>query len=66
MADIITTNRRNKKEREKLLSKIDNLEKIALHYLNIKFKMDLTGNEVIIDLTPLNLSGSESPLKKYT
>ena len=62
LADIITTNRRNKNEREKLLSKIDNLEKIALHYLNIKFKMDLTGNEVIIDLNGKNICNMDFAL----
>lgn len=55
MAEIIKTNHRNKINREALLSKVCNLEKIALYYLNVKFKMELTGNEVKIDLNGKNI-----------
>jgi Leucine-rich repeat (LRR) protein len=55
MAEIIRTNHRNKINREALLSKVCNLEKIALYYLNVKFKMELTGNEIKIDLNGKNI-----------
>ena len=42
-----------------LLTNLDNLEKVALHFLNLKLKVQLTGNEIIVDLSNKNVGNTE-------
>ena len=59
MAEIITKNHENQLNivnREALIAKIDNLEQAALNYLNVKFKIELKGDEIVIDLNGKNVT----------
>jgi len=42
--------------REQLITKLDDLERLARHYLNVKLKIELTGNELSINLNNKNLT----------
>ena len=45
----------NEGDKEKLLNKIQNLEKIILNKLNVEYKVNLTGEELKIDLNGKNV-----------
>jgi hypothetical protein len=55
MAEIIIANNRNRLNRQLLYSKVNHLEKVLLYYLNCKFKLELNGEEKIVDLSDKNL-----------
>ena len=55
MAEIIIANNRNRLNRQLLYSKVNHLEKVLLYYLNCKFKLELNGDEKIVDLSDKNL-----------
>jgi hypothetical protein len=42
--------------REQLIAKLDDLERLARHYLNVKLKIELTGNELSINLNNKNIT----------
>ena len=44
-----------KLNREELISKFDDLERLARHYINLKLKIELTGNELCINLNNRNI-----------
>jgi len=50
---------KDKYMKEMLLTNLDNLERTALHFLNLKLKVQLTGNETIIDLSNKNVGNTE-------
>ena len=50
---------KNKYMKEMLLTNLNNLEKTALHFLNLKLKVQLTGNETIINLSNKNVGNTE-------
>ena len=56
LANSIILKNNYKFNREQLISKLDDLERLARHYLNVKLKVELTGNEVSIKLNNKNLT----------
>jgi hypothetical protein len=56
LANSITFKNNYKLNRELLIAKLDDLERLARHYLNVKLKIELTGNELSINLNNKNLT----------
>ena len=48
--------------REQLIAKLDDLERLARHYLNVKLKIELTGNELSINLNNKNITNIDFQL----
>ena len=48
--------------REQLIAKLDDLESLARHYLNVKLKIELTGNEISINLNNKNITNIDFQL----
>ena len=45
-----------------LIAKLDDLERLARHYLNVKLKIELTGNELSINLNNKNITNFDLQL----
>jgi hypothetical protein len=56
LANSILFNKQYKLNRDQLIAKLDDLERLARHYLNVKLKIELTGNELSINLNNKNIT----------
>ena len=56
LANSIILKNNYKFNREQLIAKLDDLERLARHYLNVKLKIELTGNELSINLNNKNIT----------
>ena len=56
LANSILFNKHYKLNRDQLIAKLDDLERLARHYLNVKLKIELTGNELSINLNNKNIT----------
>jgi hypothetical protein len=56
LANSILFNKQYKLNRDQLIAKLDDLERLARHYLNVKLKIELTGDEISINLNNKNIT----------
>ena len=62
LANSIILKNNYKFNREQLIAKLDDLERLARHYLNVKLKIELTGNELSINLNNKNITNIDFQL----
>ena len=62
LANSIILKNNYKFNREQLIAKLDDLERLARHYLNVKLKIELTGNELSINLNNKNITNVDFQL----